>query len=219
MGFSPSFGTESAAAQQKLLSGLALPSNINLTTFDPIAATKGGDAAGATAYVALAKVYDTVAIIATALSGVGVSFSKAYADAFNALDSAINALPAGQTLNLDDKATITSLISGVSRTENVTLTSAATVATAIVASNAGLDQALAQDGAGPTLLADVATVQTWFSPRRACQRGRRSHSASKAQRCRDTTIATFTDANPNAKQRALLRPPSIGVMARRPAAR
>jgi hypothetical protein len=146
-------------AEAQVLASLNLSSSLDLSTLDPIAAAKGGDAAGAAAYVAGAKVYDTVEIIAMALSGVGVSFSKAYADTFATLDSSINALPVGQTLNLADQATINSLISSLSHTENVNLTSAATVAAAIAASNAELDHALGQDGASATLLADVANDQ------------------------------------------------------------
>jgi hypothetical protein len=187
------------SAQQRVLAALGLSLSLNLTTLDPIAATKGGDAAAAAAYVAGAKIYDTVEITGTALSGVGVSFSKAYADTFVALDTAINALPAGQTLNVADKATITSLIGSISQAENVNLTSAATVAAAIAGSNAELDHALAQDGAGPTLFTDVAADQKLVLA--ALTASGTTVSGTEGAAISGATVATFTDANPNATVR------------------
>jgi hypothetical protein len=129
-GIESSAGLSLAAAQQEVLAALGLSSGINLTTLDPIAGVKSGDAASAAAYAAEAKVIDTVEVIATTMTSAGVSFSKAYADAFAALDATINALPAGQTLNLSDQGTITALINSVALTEGVHPTSAATVAAA-----------------------------------------------------------------------------------------
>ena len=48
-----------ASADANILAALGLPAGLDLTTFDPIAAAKSGDAGGAAAYVAGAKVYDT----------------------------------------------------------------------------------------------------------------------------------------------------------------
>jgi hypothetical protein len=98
-------------------------------------------------------------MIASALSGVGVSFTKAYADALSVLDTTINAMSTGHSLNLSDPGTLTTLINNLAQTEGVSVSSAATTAATIAASNASLDQALAKDGAGATLLTDAANVQ------------------------------------------------------------
>jgi hypothetical protein len=156
-GLQANAGLSLAAAQQEVLTALGLSSSINLTTLDPIAGVNSGDATSAAAYIAGTKVIDTVEMIATTMTGAGVSFSKAFADVFAALDAKINALPAGQTLNLSDQTTVAALINSVAQTESVHLPSAE--AATIAASNALLDQALAKDGASPALLTDAATTQ------------------------------------------------------------
>ena len=143
--------------QTKIAAALNLPSGIDLTTFDPIVATKAGDANGAAVYTAGAKVYDTVAMIASALAGAGGNFSTAAHDTFAGIAAAI----VGSGINFDDKASVSTLISNVAQTEHLTLGSgvADNLATVIAASNTVLDQKLAADGAGATLLSDVAGVE------------------------------------------------------------
>jgi VCBS repeat-containing protein len=143
--------------QSKIAAALNLPSGIDLTTFDPIAATKAGDPNGAAVYTAGAKVYDTVAMIASALAGAGENFSTAAHDAFAGIAAAI----VGSGINFDDKASVSALISNVAQTEHITLGSgvADNIATVIAASNTVLDQKLAADGAGSALLSDVAAIE------------------------------------------------------------
>jgi Ca2+-binding RTX toxin-like protein len=142
------------AAEEKILTALGLPAGLDLTTLDPIAAAQAGDTGGAAAYVAGAKVYDTVSLIASALSGSGGSFAQGAQDTFSALATALD----GAGINLTDKTALSALISGIATAENLTLAPgvADAVVAVIAASNAGLDQKLQADGAGAQLLSDVA---------------------------------------------------------------
>ena len=78
------------SAEQKVLSDLGLSSSLDLTTLDPIAAAHAGDALGAAAEAAGAKVYDTVSLIASQLTGAGGTLASSFKDAFPALASAID---------------------------------------------------------------------------------------------------------------------------------
>jgi hypothetical protein len=82
--------------------------NTFLTTLDPIAATKAGDANSAAAFVASAKVIDTADAIASAFGA--TDFGKTFTDAFAALDSDANGLTTGQSLDLSDQGTVAALI-------------------------------------------------------------------------------------------------------------
>jgi hypothetical protein len=145
------------SAEQKVLSGLGLSSSLNLTTLDPIAASQAGDATGAAAEAAGAKVYDTASLIASALAGAGGTFASGLKDAFSALAKAID----GSGISLVDETGISALISSVALSEHLVLGQgvADSVAAVIVASNAALDQKLQSDGAGTKLLSDVAAVE------------------------------------------------------------
>jgi hypothetical protein len=159
-GVQSSAGLTVAAAQQQVISAFGLPSGIDLTTLDPIAGAKAGDAAAAAAEVANAKVIDTVDAIASAFASAGIDFSKAFTDANAALEADIGSLPAGQNLDLSDQGTVEALINNVAQTEGVDASSFASAKAAnIAASNASLDQALTQDGASATLVSDVAALQ------------------------------------------------------------
>jgi VCBS repeat-containing protein len=147
-------------AQQAALRGLGLDANLDLTTFDPIAATQGGDAAGAAAYVAGAKVIDTIIAIATALAGLGGDAAAAQHDAFAALAGAINNLNPGETLDLADPATIAALFAGAADDQGIDVGQFSdAVAAAIAASNAALDQQLETNPSGEALLSGVSAVQ------------------------------------------------------------
>jgi murein DD-endopeptidase MepM/ murein hydrolase activator NlpD len=145
------------AAEQKVLAAFDLSSNLDLTIVDPIAAARAGDAAGAAAYLAGAKVYDSVSLVASALAGSGGSFAAAAHDTFATLASAIN----GSGLNLTDQPAVSALISNIAQSENLTLAPgvADSVASIIVASNAALDQKALTDGSGDPLLSDVAAIE------------------------------------------------------------
>ena len=159
-GLQASAGLTVAAAEQKVLAALGLPSNVDLTTLDPIAGAKAGDAVSAEAFAAGAKVIDTADAIASAFAAAGISFLAAFKDAYAGLESDIKTLAAGQTLDLTDQATIAALINAVAKTEDVNASSfVSAVAANIAASNASLDQKLAQDGADSSLITDVSRVQ------------------------------------------------------------
>jgi VCBS repeat-containing protein len=145
------------SAQSKLLAALGLPSSVDLTSFDPIEAAKTGDANGAATEVAGSKVYDTVEMIASALSGTGAPFTHALQDAFAALAAALDATG----INLSDKSALSSLITQVAHTENLSLATgvADTVASIIAAGTAALDHVLQTDSPGAQLLSDVAGVE------------------------------------------------------------
>jgi VCBS repeat-containing protein len=145
------------SAQQKLLAALGLSSSLNLTTFDPIAAAQGGGADGAATEVAGARVYDTVEMIASALAGAGGAFTPSLQAAFSALASALG----GAGINLGDKTALSTLITQVAHTENLSLGNgvADSVASVISAGNAALDHVLQTDQPGSQLLSDAAGVE------------------------------------------------------------
>ncbi|MET4477969.1 VWD domain-containing protein [Bradyrhizobium sp. F1.13.3] len=144
--------------QTKLLSALGLSSAIDFTHFDPIAAAQAGNADGAATEVAGAKVFDTVELMASALAGAGGTFSTSLQDAFSALASALD----GVGIDLSDKAALSTLLTQVAHTENITLPSAAAdaVASIIAAGNREMDHALHTDHAGNKLLSDVAAIES-----------------------------------------------------------
>jgi hypothetical protein len=153
-------GLTLASAEQKVLAAFGLPSATDLTTLDPIAGANGGDIVSAEVYAAGAKVIDTAVAIAAAFETAGKSFIGAFEDAYAALELDIKALAAGQNLNLTDQGTITGLINSVAKTEGVNASSFVSSPSAnIGASNAAIDEKLAQDGASPSLITDVSTVQ------------------------------------------------------------
>ena len=143
--------------QSKILSALGLPSTIDLTTFDPIAAAKTGSTDGAATEIAAAKVYDTVETIASALAGAGGAFDQSLQAAFSALAAALG----GAGIDLSDKVALTVLIDQVAQADNVSLANgvAESVAATIAASNAALDQTELTFGAGDHLLNNVAAIE------------------------------------------------------------
>ena len=145
------------SAQQKVLANFGLSSTINLTTYDPIAAINSGDANGAAVEEAGDKVYDTVAMVASAVAGAGGTFSTAIKDAFAGIAAAVE----GAGINLSNKAGVSALVTDVAQTEHLTLASgvADNVAALIVADNAALDQKLAADGSSTAILSDMAGIE------------------------------------------------------------
>lgn len=142
---------------QKVLGAFGLLPSLSLSKLDPIAATKSGDAGGAAVYVAGAKVYDTVEMIASALAGAGAAFTHTLQTAFSALASALN----GPGINLTDKTALSALIAQVAQAENVTLAQgiADAVASIIAAGNGALDHVLQTEPPGEQLLNDVAGIE------------------------------------------------------------
>ncbi|UPJ96393.1 Ig-like domain-containing protein [Bradyrhizobium sp. 172] len=142
---------------QKVLGAFGLLPSLSLSKLDPIAATKSGDADGAAVYVAGAKVYDTVEMIASALAGAGAAFTHTLQTAFSALASALN----GPGISLSDKTALSALITQVAQTESISLASgvADAVASIIAAGNAALDHVVQTEQPGPQLLNDVAGIE------------------------------------------------------------
>jgi hypothetical protein len=159
-GLQASAGLTVAAAEQDVLAAFGLPSTTDLTTLDPIAGAKAGDAVSAKAFAAGAKVIDTADAIASAFTAAGKSFLAAFEDAYAGLGSDIKTLAAGQSLDLTDQGTIAALINAVAKTEDVNASSFVSAVSAnIAASNTTIDQKLAQEGAGPSLITDVSSAQ------------------------------------------------------------
>ena len=153
-------GLSLASAEQRVLTAFGLPSTADLTTFDPIWGAQGGDTVSAEVYAAGAKVIDTAIAIASAFETVGKGFIGAFEDAYAALESDIKTLAAGHSLSLTDEGTIAGLINSVAKTEGVNASSFVSILSAnIGASNAAIDEKLAQDGASPSLIPDVSAVQ------------------------------------------------------------
>ncbi len=145
------------AAQPKILAALGLSPSLDLETLDPIAAAKAGDLAGAAAEVAAAKIYDTVSLIASTLSGVGANFMTAVQDSFAALAAAIE----GAVLDLGNTSAVTALVNSVAQTEHVTLPPGAAVdlASVIAAGNSALDHVVNTDQTCDALLADTTAIE------------------------------------------------------------
>jgi hypothetical protein len=155
-----SMGLTVAAANDKVLAALGLPTGIDLTTLDLVAKAKAGDTTGAEAYVAAAKVIDTAAAIASTFRSAGESYLAAFQDAYAALTSGVGGLTTGQTLNLADQSTLAGIINGAGLSEGVSAAPfLSKLSMSIAASNASLDQSLAQHGAGASLISDVSATQ------------------------------------------------------------
>ena len=176
-------------AQSKLLSSLGLSSTLDLTSFDPIAAAQAGSADGAATEVVGAKVYDTVALIASTLAAAGGSYAIASQSAFAAIAAAI-----GDTgIDLTNQADISVLVKTVAQAENVILSQgiADSVAAIIVASNAALDNKLHADGSGDTLLNDVAAIEKVIQGTAANSIEQAGNDSIQVQ----SLVSAFTGAN------------------------
>jgi VCBS repeat-containing protein len=149
------------ANASQLLASLNLPAGFDLTVCDPIPALLAGNTDGAKAYVADAKVMNTVIGIGTAIAGLGRTETTAQQDAFAAIATAVNNLGAGATLDLSSAATIAGLLTDVAQLEGISVSPVADVfGAAIAASNAAIDQKLLSDGASDALVTDVSTIET-----------------------------------------------------------
>jgi VCBS repeat-containing protein len=86
--------------------------------------------------------------------------ATAQKDAFSAIGAGINNLGSGAILDLDNATTIAGLFTSIAQHQGINVSDFAdSVASAIAASNAAIDQKLQQDGAGDALLSDVSAVQ------------------------------------------------------------
>jgi hypothetical protein len=146
-----------SSPDQKVLATFGLSSALDLSSLDPIAATKDGDALAGAAEIAGSEVYDTVSLVASTLVGAGGSFGTAAQDSFAAIANAINQ----GGLNLTDTASLSALIDSAAQTEHLQLGQgvATDVASVIAASNAALLKRGQADGSGTQLLNDTAAVE------------------------------------------------------------
>ncbi|WLB18870.1 putative Ig domain-containing protein [Bradyrhizobium japonicum] len=147
-------------AEQKVLATFGLSSGLDLTTFDPIAAVQAGDIAGTEVAVAVAKAYNTVSLIASAMVGAGGTFATGANDAFAAIATAIG----GSGISLTDNAALRALISSIVQSESLSLGQgvADNITSLIAASNAALDEKALADGSSNALLDDIAAIERVF---------------------------------------------------------
>jgi hypothetical protein len=143
--------------QVPVLSAFGISLLVDLTTFDPIAASIAGDVDGAAAEVAGAEVYDTASLIASGLAGAGGNFATGASDVFSAIASALN--NGGNYLT--DQSALSDLISSIAQTEGLSLgqNAADSIASVIAASNVALGQKALADGSGEQLVLDTAAVE------------------------------------------------------------
>ncbi|MEZ0083758.1 Ig-like domain-containing protein [Bradyrhizobium japonicum] len=141
----------------KISAGLGLGA-VDLAALDPVAVALQGNPAP---FAVGATVYDTVEMIASLIAGSsGLTMVAATQTVFGNLASAINALNAGQTLDLLNSSVVNALITNSAQSSQVTLDPLVVdgVTSIIVALNVALAQA--QTGqAGAALLANIAAVE------------------------------------------------------------
>ncbi|MCP1774742.1 HYR domain-containing protein [Bradyrhizobium japonicum] len=144
-------------AEQKVLTSFGLSSSIDLNTFDPIATTQAGSADGAATTAAVAKVYDTVSLIASTLVAAGGEFSSGVKEAFAAIAAAIG----GSGISLANEAQVSALVVIAAQADGVTLGQgvADSVAAIIVATNTLLDQKAQSGATGDELLNAIAAIE------------------------------------------------------------
>jgi hypothetical protein len=153
--------TDVTKAQQAVLSALGLNTSISLTGVNPVVLTLRGDNLYSAEFVADIKVLDTASLIAATLSGIGGNVTTIFYDTMSALGTIIKGLSSGQLYSLDDTTTITALINAGANAAgiNISAGAAAGLSTAIVASNAALDQVLQADHSGLPLFTDASAIE------------------------------------------------------------
>jgi len=146
-----------AQAEQKVLASFALSSSIDLNSFDPIAATLVRSADGAATMAAVAKVYDTVSLIASTLVAAGGGFSDGVKEAFATIAAAIG----GSGVSLTNEGQVSALVTAAAQAEGLTLGQgvADSVAAIIVATNTHLDQQAQSGATGTELLNAIAAIE------------------------------------------------------------
>lgn len=146
-------------ASNKVSAAFGLSSNLDLTTFDPVAAAQSGDTASIAAVAAGIKTLSTVNLIASAVAGSDPGqFQSAFTSALNNVANSITNLPVGQSLNLSDSALVTSLVTSTGTDTGHTVNDdfASKVGSLIATNNTALDTAANGDPA--TALDNLAAV-------------------------------------------------------------
>ncbi|MGE0575480.1 Calx-beta domain-containing protein, partial [Reyranella sp.] len=147
-----------AEAQQVASQILGLDPGIDTLNVDPIAAAVAGDEAAAAAVVAGAKLLDTAQLIISAV-GDGGDKAAALSNVFGAMAAAIGDLDGGQQYDLSNTQTLTTLVNDVATAQGTDASAFADdLATIIAASNASLDQKLAENSSGLALFTDISAV-------------------------------------------------------------
>jgi VCBS repeat-containing protein len=180
-------GTASPA--NKVLAAFGLPSTLDLSSLDPIAAVKAGDTAGAAAEIADAEIYDTVSLVASAVVGAGGSFGPAAQGSFATIANMIN----NGELNLTDTTSLSTLVSSVAQLEHIQLGQGAAngVASMIAASNTALVQTGQLTGSSNQLLNDTTAIEFVAQEAASTAVQQAGNSPSQIQ----SAVAAFTGAN------------------------
>ncbi len=147
-----------AQAQAEVLEGLGLDPNLNLATFDPIAATLSTDpaqrSAGAAAITAAIQIQNTIVQASAVLEGAGATETSAGAAVTAALAQAVAGGTGGAPINnvstLQTVLTSAATTSGAN-TQNVQAAATA-IATAIASTNSAAQSAATANSSDPTAL-------------------------------------------------------------------
>ncbi len=149
-------GLTASAAMPGLVAALGLPAGTDLTSLDPVAATLAGNPA---AQVAAAKVMDTLTLFDAALSGAGDTVAAGFPAGFSALAAVVAALPPGSTLDLEDRATLASVLAAAAGAATVGADLSDAAGFIAAAGNTALDAAAARGGSGAAVLAAVSQIE------------------------------------------------------------
>jgi T5SS/PEP-CTERM-associated repeat protein len=149
--------TSVAQAETQILAALNISLTVDITTLDPVAAAVAGDPDGVAVLIADATVMNTVDMIASAFAGVGAT--NAYHDTFAALASIISGLGQSGTLDLTDKATISTLITNAAKAEGLNVSQIVDgISTIVAAANGAIDNEVSSDQNG-YYVSDVTAVE------------------------------------------------------------
>jgi VCBS repeat-containing protein len=146
-------------ASNKVSAALGISSNIDLTTFDPVAAAQSGDPSSVAAVAAGLKTLGTVNLVASAVAG---SDASQFADAFSAalanVAAKIGDLPVGDALNLSDASVTKDLVTATGSDVGHTVAPdfASKVGDLIASNNTAVDAAATSGSAD--VLGDLAKV-------------------------------------------------------------
>ncbi|MFC6791482.1 carbohydrate-binding domain-containing protein [Methylobacterium komagatae] len=154
-----------AAAESKVLTGLGISLNPgqSLLTLDPIAGAISGDTGATDAYLAGAKIYDTIVVLSAGLSSQGgVSKEVATDSVLSALADKISAsVSAGQSVDLGSSVSLQQVLTSAATTAGTTVSADAAESIGNIASstNAAIDAAVAATSGGTNVFLATSAVQ------------------------------------------------------------
>jgi len=154
-------------ANNLVLAGLGLPTGVNLSSFDPIAATVSSDpvvqAQGAASIAAAIQVQNTIVQAAAVLEGAGGSFTSAATSVVTALATQITQAPSS-AIDLGSGAVVATVItSAAATTSGVNITAVSNVVndvSQVITNSNELVQAAASTSSGTDLLESLAQVSS-----------------------------------------------------------